>query len=333
MERRLALLVSFVLFSVILLSACGAPMAATVAPATEAAVMEMPMAAPTTAPTFAGMAPAQEGADAAEEQKTEGEAAPSGMPDVLAGPVDADPATGAGRMIIKNGDMRLLVADTDTAIDRMTQVVGDLGGYIVSSRMWYQAWYDGKNYKYATITIGVPVENFERALIRLREMSVRVLDETASGEDVTDQFVDLQSQLTNLEATRERIKTFLEQATTVDEALRINQELAEIERQIEEIKGRMNYLSDRSAFSTITINFEPDLPEIVPTPTPTAIPTATPTPWNPGTTFDNSVQSVKHAYQGILDFLIQFFVVVVPILLPPAVIVWLVWKVLRRKTK
>jgi hypothetical protein len=329
MEKRLTLLASFVILLVVLLSAC-APAAATEAPA------EMLAVAPATgAPAFVEPALGPEGgADAVQEQKGDVTAAPTaGLPDYASSSVDTSSPAQAGHMIVKNADMRLLVEDTDTAIDRMTQVVGDLGGYIISSRVWYQAYYDGENYKYATISMGVPVDQFERALTRLRELSVQVLDETASGEDVTDQYVDLQSQLTNLEATRERIKTFLDQATTVDEALRINQELSEVERQIEEIKGRMNYLSDRSAYSTITVNFEPKLPEIVPTPTPTAMSTATPTPWSPGDTFDHSVRSVTRAYQGIVEFLIWFFVVLVPILAPFAFLAWIIWRLLKRKPK
>ncbi len=242
-------------------------------------------------------------------------------------PSDSAPAS-AGRLIIKNADLRLLVADTDVAVDRSTQIVGDLGGYIVSSRVWYQDYY-GHNLKYAAITIGVPVEQFERGLSRLRGLSVKVLDESASGEDVTDQYVDLQSQLTNLEVTRERIKSFLDQAQNVDEALRINQQLSEIERQIEQIKGQINYLSDRSAYSTITVNFEPELPEIISTPTPTPTPVA----WDPGDTFNDARTTVTTAYQGIFDFLIFFLVVLVPILAPPLLIAWGVWRLLTRKAK
>jgi ABC-type uncharacterized transport system fused permease/ATPase subunit len=110
-------------------------------------------------------------------------------------------------------------------------------------RVWYQPYSDGENYKYATITIGVPVDQFERTLSRLRALAMKVLDETASGEDVTNQFVDLQSQVTNLEATRDRIKSFLDEAKTVDESLRINAELANVEAQIEQI-GQM-VLEDR----------------------------------------------------------------------------------------
>ena len=46
-------------------------------------------------------------------------------------------------------------------------------------------------------------------LRRLRGLAVTVTNETASGEDVTDQYVDLQSQLTNLQATQARIASRL----------------------------------------------------------------------------------------------------------------------------
>ncbi len=90
-------------------------------------------------------------------------------------------------LIIKNADIQLLVEDTDVAIDCATQIVGDVGGYIISSRVWYQPHFDGENYKYAALTIGVPFQQFERALTRLRGIAVKALDETASGEDVPNQ--------------------------------------------------------------------------------------------------------------------------------------------------
>jgi hypothetical protein len=175
------------------------------------------------------------------------------------------------------------------------------------------------------------VDEFEHTLVRLRDLAVRVVDEVASGDDVTEQYVDLQSQLTNLEATRARIQEFLKDAKTIDEALRINQELANLEAQIEQIKGRMNYLNDRSAYSTITINFEPEFPVLAPTPTPTAHPTATPIPWNPGETFDEARGTVTLLYQGVANFMIWLVVVIVPLVLPPAILLWALWKWMSRK--
>ena len=230
----------------------------------------------------------------------------------------------SNRMIVKNADIRLLVEDTNIAIDRTTQIVGDSGGYIVSSRVWYQD-YAEYQLKYASVTLGVPVDEFEKVLSRLRGLALEVKDESASGDDVTDQYVDLQSQLTNLEATRERVATFLDDAKTVEEALQVNQELANLEAQIEQIKGRMNYLNDRSAFSTVTITFEPKLPELAPSPKPAG--------WNPGAVFEDAVKVLTSAYQGIAEFAIWLGVVILPIFLPPTLLLWGLWKLFARKTR
>jgi hypothetical protein len=297
------------------LSACGSAAPATDSYSAQEAPM-LEMAAATEAP--AALFAEQPAADSAASVSNSGV-----LPDVERA------AFAASHMIIKNGEIKLLVEDTDIAIDRATQAIGDMGGYIISSRVWYQPYLDGENYKYATITIGVPVDQFERTLSRLRGLAVKILDETASGEDVTNQFVDMQSQVSNLEATRDRIKSFLDDAKTTEEALRINAELTNVEAQIEQIKGQMNYLQDRSAYSTITVNLEPVLPELIATPTPTPEPNV----WKPGETFTDAKKTVTYAYQGIVDFLIWVFVVFVPIFAPPALIIWGLWKFFTRKSK
>jgi hypothetical protein len=223
------------------------------------------------------------------------------------------------RMLIKNDEMRLLVDDTDVAIDGVTQIAADTLGYILSVRTWYQ-----EGFKYATMTIGVPVNEFENALRRLRALGLKVQDENASGTDVTDQYVDLESRLRNLEATEARIRTFLDKALTVEESLEVNQKLAEITAQIEQVKGQMNYLRDRSAYSTITVHLSPQIPTptpsptptITPTPTVTPIPTATPSPtpdvWRPGNTFKSATGVLGSITRTLGDMLIWITVVFGP---------------------
>ncbi len=311
--------ITFVMLLVVffVLAACGGA-----APAEEPAVEEA---------YFAEEAPAAEAAGY--DQSVEAEAPSASEGNVSgqgSGTIDvAAAAQRSNRKIIKNAEIRLLVEDSDIAIDRTTQIVGDVDAYIISSRIWYQP-YAGDNYKYATITMGVPVDQFETAIRRLRAISIQVLDENASGEDVTDQYVDLQSQLDNLIATRDRIRTFLEQAKTVEESLRVSEELSVIEAQIEEIQGRMNYLKDRAAYSTITVTIEPKLPEII-TPTPTPMPT--PKPWSPTGTIERSKKTLTVTYQGIFEMLIWFFMVVLPIFGPPIFVIWLIVKFVNKKAK
>ena len=328
---------AMILCGVMLLDGCAPAARATQAPF-------MQEAAPAAAATMAPAAAAAPTAGLAEAPAPDDSASQSGSLTDAAANTGSGAPTGnispSNHKIVKNGDIKLLVKDTDVALDGITQMVGDTQGYIISSRIWFQDYY-GKNYKYATIQIGVPVDQFEIALRRLRSLSIRVTDENETGKDVTDQYVDLQSQLANLEATRDRIKGFLDQAKTVDEALTINQQLTDVEGQIEQIKGKMNYLSNRSAVSTITVNLEPDLPHIVATPTltPTLTPTPTPVPieplgpWEPGRTVQEASHTVVIAYRAIVELLIWIFVVFVPIFAPPVLILWLIIWLVRRNRK
>ena len=316
MKTKLFTTLSLIVIALTMLTACGAAAATPAAPAQPGISVEENRAEP--ADGF-GLAGAGESEKSAAPVPTAGVVYQT-VPDVENAPRQA---ASVDRKIIKNAEVNVLVEDSDIAIDRLTQVVGDAGGYIVSSRVWYQAYRDGENYKYATITLGIPVDQFEVTMRRVRGLAIRVTDENASGEDVTDQFVDLQSRLANLEATQARIQSFLENAKTVDEALRINQELSQIEAQIEEVKGRMTYLSDRSAFSTITVTISPQLPDLEPAPAPK--------PWSPAETLKDATKTLVKAYQGIAEFAIWVFVAVLPILAPPLLIVWMLLKLLRRK--
>ncbi|HOU13554.1 MAG TPA: DUF4349 domain-containing protein [Anaerolineae bacterium] len=254
---------------------------------------------------------------------------PTPLPTLAGGnvlPVVAAPR--ANRMIVKNADLLLTVQNTDVAIDRLTQVVGDVGGYIISSRVWYQPWLD-KEYKYASLTLGVPVDQFETAMRRLRDLALTVDDERAGGQDVTDEYVDLQSRLRNLEATRDRIRTFLDQAQNVEEALKVNTELKSVEAEIEAVQGRMNYLFDRSSFSTITVQLSPQLPDLPPAPTPT--PTPSPEPWSASHVAKDASATLTTIWRALAELAIWFGIVVLPLVLPPVAVFVIIRYLLKRK--
>lgn len=257
------------------------------------------------------------------------------LPGAAASPAPVPPAVEPQRMVIKNGQLLLTVQDTDVAVGRLTGIAAQYGGYILSS----QTWYNGP-YKEATIVLSVPAVSFEQALNRAREIALRVEQESAAGQDVTDQYVDLESQLRNLEATAERLRTFLDKATTVDEALKVNNQLAQIEGQIEQVKGKMNYLAAKAAFSTITVEVRPERPTPTPTATPTATPTPTPTPsptpavWQPGKTAGQAGNVLTSVLRFLGEAAIWLAVVVVPLVgVPLGVVALVVWVARRSQRK
>jgi hypothetical protein len=231
----------------------------------------------------------------------------------------------ASRMVIKDGLMELLVEDTDLALAQVTQLAADYGGYILSSETWYS-----EDFKYGRMRLGIPSTSFENALNGLRELGVRVVKETASGQDVSAEYTDLQSKLTNLEATAARVREFLTASTSVDESLKINDTLSGLEAQIEQVKGQMNFYEGRSAFSTITVELTPQRPTPEPTPTPTPTPPPTPPPaWNPGNTLQSALGVLVGILQQVTDMLIWLVVVGGPFALALGVLYWIVRKLNR----
>ena len=190
------------------------------------------------------------------------------------------------------------------------------GGYVVSSKTWNNG--DAKS---ATLTMGVPSDQFEAVQRQLRALAVKVESDTSSGQDVSDEYVDLQSRLTNLEATAARIREFLDKATKVSDALEVNQQLSDVEGQIEQIKGRMQYLKDRSAFSTMVVNFEPQRP----TPAPEA--------WQPGKTIEKAADSAGGLLRNLVDAAIWLIVAYGPIVIPLAIVLALVVRTQRKRSK
>lgn len=299
---RIACLVSLAVLILVGCSPAATPQSASIA--------REPAAAPTAAPKVI-MAPEPTAAPAADAQARTGNA-------------NASPNRST-RMIIKNGEMRLLVNSTDSAIEQVTDSAVNSGGYIVSSRVTLVG-----AYKNARMTMGVPVDQFEAVMRQLRALAVKVISENASGQDVSDEFVDLQSRVGNLEATAARIREFLKDTKTVEEALKVNSELSAVEDEIEKIKGRMQYLKDRAAYSTIVVDIEEVQP--TPTPTPTATPTPTPTPvvWQPIKTAEKAADTLGDLLKSLIEALIWVVIVVLPCLLPLAAVVALVVYLRRR---
>lgn len=299
-------------------AACSAP-AAQQAPEQPAAPAEPAMAEAVAVEKGVEVqeAPAAAEAPAAPESGAP-EPQEAGLPQLL------QPST---RMIIKDGLMDLLVADTDVALERATQLAADQGGYIVSSRIWMD-----RGYKNAELRMGVPSMTFEDTMNKLRRIGVEVLNEQASGQDVSAEYNDLQSQLINLEATAARVREFLDQAKTVEESLRINATLSELEGQIEQVKGQMKFYEDRSAYSTIAVTLKPQMPTPTPTLTPTVTPTPTPTPgWNPGKTVSSASKVMVDLLKGLIDLTIWAAFLLWPFVLV-ALIAWVIYRRVRRKS-
>jgi hypothetical protein len=162
------------------------------------------------------------------------------------------------RLVIKTADISLQVENVREAEAAVRARVQALGGYVVKA-----ANSGSDEAMTAQITFRVPAQRFDEALSGVQGLAKKVLGRTVSGDDVTEEFVDLQSRLRNLEATRARLATFLDKAATVEEALKVNESLSQIQGEIEQVKGRTQYLKQSAALSTVTVSLSP-VPAVAP---------------------------------------------------------------------
>ena len=153
---------------------------------------------------------------------------------------------------------------------------------------------------------------------RLKGLAVEVIRESAVGEDVTEEYVDLEGRLKGVQATAARTEALLEKAEKVDEALKVNTELGRLQEQIEQVTGRMEYLENRAAYSTINVTLSP---VVTPTPTPTPAPG-----WLPGATVERAVGFWGAAIRFLVDVLIWVVVVGLPL----GLLIWFVTRAVRR---
>jgi hypothetical protein len=157
------------------------------------------------------------------------------------------------RMIVRTGEMSLVVEEVTQASEEIAQLAASLGGYVVSSSI------SGEDEDIrGWISIRVPDEQFETALAELRDLAVRVEEERTYSQDVTEEYIDLESRLKNAEATEQQYLALLEKAEDVEDILRIYDYLSQTRQEIEQIKGRMQYLERTTSMSLISVDLEPE---------------------------------------------------------------------------
>jgi len=235
---------------------------------------------------------------------------------------DEELATGsaAERLIIRNAWLDLVVPDTDEALSEIEDVVNELDGFIVQSNV-----YQSGESKRASVQLRIPADRLDEAMERFRDLATEVRSENVSGQDVTEDYVDLQSRLRSKEATEAKLLELLEEAEDVEAALAVQAELERIQTDIEVIKGRMQYLEQSAAMSSVSIELTPDV----------LVQPIEIGGWHPEGTLKDAVEALIRVLQFLVDALIVIVVVILPVVLvifgPLVVLFFIIRALVRRR--
>lgn len=225
----------------------------------------------------------------------------------------------APRMIVRTADMRIVVGDTMKTVDAVTKAVEAMGGYVSGSNIWREG-----ELMRATLKLRIPAGKLTASLASIRGLAKRVDNETIASQDVSQEFVDLESQVRNLEATETELRALLitarQNSKRASDVLEVHQQLTMIRGQIEQARGRMRYLSQTAAMSSISLDVMPDA---------IAQPVVEPG-WHPVLIAREAIRALVGALQSAGTVGIWLIVYIVPIFGMLALVIAGVWRVVRR---
>lgn len=212
------------------------------------------------------------------------------------------------RKVIRNADLQLEADDTRAAIDRIVALVEAAGGFVADATV--NPVEDPEDQPTASMTLRIPSAELTRVMNQIKDSVQKVVSESQSADDVTEQFVDLEARLTNLEALEVELRALLTEVrqqpdADPDKLLRVFNEVAAVRGQIEQIQGQLDYLEDVVDLATLSIGL---------TPTPAVVPIVEDT-WEPVEVARDALRSLVAGIQGVADWAINFALYTLPMLL------------------
>ena len=153
------------------------------------------------------------------------------------------------KMVIYQADLHLRVKNFEKTVHRIEEMAGKYGGYIAKSNVTKE----GKEQLSGMIKIRIPQNHFQQFLSDAEGEAAEVLQRNITGEDVTEEYVDLQARLKSKRVVEERLLSFMKNATKTEDLLKISNDLATVQEEIETIEGKMKFLENQTSYSTVTI--------------------------------------------------------------------------------
>jgi hypothetical protein len=164
----------------------------------------------------------------------------------VAEPVNV-PAT-KNKKIIRDGSISIRVKRIDQAKKHMDSLVKNVNGYYEQEE--FNNDNDASNY---TLKVRVPSAAFERFLSGTEKGTGEVTTKTINTRDVTEEYTDTEVRLNSKKLFRRRYNELLTRAAKVDDILAIEENIRGLQEEIESREGRLKYLDDQVAYSTMNV--------------------------------------------------------------------------------
>lgn len=155
----------------------------------------------------------------------------------------------ATRKIIYTATMEIVVEVFDDVEKKISEMVKKHNGFVSSANLGRM---QGER-RSGEWTVRIPVDQYDLFLNAAGNIGVPASrNQTAS--DVTEEFVDLDARIANKKKLEARIVELLDRPDDkIQHVIEVERELARVREHIERMEGRLRYLKDQTAMTTVTL--------------------------------------------------------------------------------
>jgi hypothetical protein len=164
----------------------------------------------------------------------------------------------AERKIIRDAELFIESDAPMEAQRKVTAIAEANGGFVVTSES-KQNNVEGqlKPDTIVKVVARVPAAKFGAVLDQMRTVGSRVVQEKVTGQDVTQEYIDLEAHIRTKKALEAQFLEIMKQARTVSEALEVQRQIEAVRGEIEQLEGRRRFLENQSSLSTVTVTLQP----------------------------------------------------------------------------
>jgi hypothetical protein len=190
------------------------------------------------------------------------------------------------KKIIRDGRLGLKVADLEKTKAIVDTLVNMFDGYYANESL------DNTDYESSyQLKIRIPSVSLDPFILKIETGNGQITYKEIDARDVTAEFIDLETRLSNKKSYLKRYNDLLKQAKSVKDILEIEEKTRIIEEEIESSEGRLNYLKDLVAFSTLDLRI-------------TKVKEFRFTPKSRDQFTERFKQSLSNGWNGFIDFLL-----------------------------
>jgi len=152
------------------------------------------------------------------------------------------------KKIIKDGRISIKTDDITASKKGIDEIVKKFNAYYDTEEL-----HNDETYTSYELTLRIPEENFEKIIKLLESGNDEIVRKSIHSRDITEEYVDIEARLSFKRDYLTRYKTLLLKSSTVKDILAVEENIRKLQEEIESKEGRLKYLNDQIAYSTLEI--------------------------------------------------------------------------------